>query len=174
MYSKIVIAASLFAMPTLAEDAHREADAHMHGVSELKIAIDDHNLAMDLSAPGMDIAGFEYAPESDEDHAAVEAAILQLGNPTSLFTMNEEAECHVTQIFAEHQGAHDDHESEETHSAYHAKYAFDCENIDALTSLEFPYFDQFENAQEIEIELVSDNGATQIEVTRDNPVALIN
>jgi len=62
-----------------------------------------------------------------------------------------------------------DHADEAQHSEFHVSYAFACEEEDALTVLGFPFFDEFENAQEIEAQYVTETGAGQAEIGRDAP-----
>ena len=69
---------------------------------------------------------------------------------------------------AEH--GHEEHASEEAHSEFHAEYALACSNIDGMNEIKFAYFDSFENARELEVQIVSANGAQAFEVTRDDPV----
>lgn len=64
---------------------------------------------------------------------------------------------------------HEDHGDEAQHSEFHVSYAFACEDEDALTTISFPFFDQFENAQEIEAQYVTETGAGQAEITRNGP-----
>lgn len=45
-----------------------------------------------------------------------------------------------------------------------------CTNPAALTSIRFAYFDQFENAREVDVQAVSPKGAQAFEVTREAPV----
>ncbi|MEC7300795.1 MAG: DUF2796 domain-containing protein [Pseudomonadota bacterium] len=68
----------------------------------------------------------------------------------------------------DHEG-HDDHADDAQHSEFHVSYAFACEDEDALTTIVFPFFDRFGNAQEIEAQYVTETGAGQAEVTRDAP-----
>ncbi|RYH01604.1 DUF2796 domain-containing protein [Salipiger sp. IMCC34102] len=70
---------------------------------------------------------------------------------------------------AEDDHDHDDHAEEAQHSEFHITYAFACEDETALTTIFFPFFDQFENAQEIEAEYVTEAGAGQAEIGRDAP-----
>ncbi len=63
----------------------------------------------------------------------------------------------------------DDNADESHHSEFHVSYAFACEDEDALTTITFPFFDQFENAQEIEAQYVTESGAGQAEIPRDAP-----
>lgn len=69
---------------------------------------------------------------------------------------------------------HDDHDHEEQaegveHSAFHVTYAYSCDDEDALTSIEFPFFDRFENAREIEVQYVTETGAGTAELTPGAP-----
>lgn len=80
---------------------------------------------------------------------------------------HDEGEAHENH--AEEEG-HDDHEHEAEHSEFHAEYHFTCENIAALDSLTLTYFDLFENAEELEVQFVSDKGALLMEATPEAPV----
>lgn len=62
----------------------------------------------------------------------------------------------------------DDHEEHGAHSEFHAEYAFDCAHPEMLTSLAFPFFENFPNAQEIEAQYVTETGAGQAEIERDS------
>ncbi len=185
-YFTILAALTLSAVPLFAEgdehtdEEHREAEAHVHGESVLKVAIEGDEISMDLAAPGMDIVGFEYEPESDADHKAVEAAVLQLIDADSLFTFNEEAGCEVSEVDAhrgeedmhdEDHGHEDEEHGDDAHSSFHAEYEYECENMDAMSSVELGFFDMFENAEHVEMQIVSQNGAGVVELSRDNPVA---
>lgn len=71
--------------------------------------------------------------------------------------------------------AHDDHDHDEDHAdeaghtEFHAEYALTCGNPSALTDITFAYFETFENALEVEVQLVSSSGAQAFEVERDAP-----
>ncbi|MEM7462821.1 MAG: DUF2796 domain-containing protein [Pseudomonadota bacterium] len=70
---------------------------------------------------------------------------------------------------------HDEHHAEseeageESHTEFHAEYALNCENIDQIDEMTFPYFDAFENAEEIEVQIVTESGASKFEVMREKP-----
>ncbi len=159
---------------------HRQADAHVHGESVLKMVIEGDEIAMELDAPGMDIVGFEYEAQSDEDREAVEVAIEQLSDADALFVFNEEAECELSEADAhlgddEHEDdEHEDDHDEEVHSSFHAEYIYECQDMDALSSVEFGFFDMFENAEHVEMQIVSENGAGVVELSRDNNLAELN
>ncbi|NNJ67936.1 MAG: DUF2796 domain-containing protein, partial [Boseongicola sp.] len=71
-----------------------------------------------------------------------------------------------------HDDAHDhdeDHADEAGHTEFHAEYALNCRNTDALSEITFAYFDAFENARALEVQIVSAAGAQAFEVERDEP-----
>ena len=172
--------------PVFAEQT-RQLDAHEHGVGQLDIAFDGKQILMELHAPGADIVGFEYAAESAEDRAKVDAAVAMLARPLDLFVITEAAGCTLVQASAElerdegqvgHEDEHDDHEDanhqekntdEPGHTEFHAEYLLACANPGAVTKITFTYFDAFPNALEVEVQLISNKGATSFEVERDAP-----
>jgi hypothetical protein len=181
---------SLLASPAFADET-RQLDAHEHGVGELNIAFDGNTVAMELHAPGADIVGFEYAAQSSEDRAAIEAAVATLARPLDLFVLPEAAQCTITQASAELESehahddhgdheehaegeAHDDHEHEEHadkagHTEFHAEYLLTCADPGAISGIAFAYFDTFENARELEVQIVTASGAQAFGVERDEP-----
>lgn len=181
----ILLISAIIATPVIGQET-RQLDVHEHGVGQLEIAFDGQQIAMELHAPGADIVGFEYAAERAEDRAAVDAAVAKLARPLDLFVMPEAAGCSVVQAAAEleseeeHEGdahdreehvkdGHSDHESEAGHTEFHAEYLLTCADPTAVTEITFAYFDAFPNAIEVEVKLISDNGATSFEVMRDAP-----
>lgn len=89
------IALFISANPVLANNA----DAHVHGSSELALILEGNALSIQLTSPAMNVVGFEYQATSKEDIAAVEASASLLFNHDALFII-EKGECkHVnTQV----------------------------------------------------------------------------
>ena len=178
------------ATPLAAEDA-RQLDAHEHGVGQLNIAIEGTGIAMELHAPGADIVGFEYEAESAVDRGAVDAAVAILARPLDLFLLSDKAACSVVRASAglENEADHDDHddhgheehddhdehaheeheEDNSSHTEFHAEYLLTCANPEALGEITFAYFESFPNALELEVQVISENGAAAFEVERDAP-----
>ncbi len=186
MIARLPLMLALIAPQAFAEET-RQLDSHEHGVGELNIALDGNIVSLELHTPGADIVGFEYAAKSTEDRAAIDTAVATLARPLELFVMPAAAECSVTQASAElesdeehgehdnqkhdHADAHDeDHADEAKHTEFHAEYNLTCGNPDALSEITFAYFDAFENARELEVQIVSAAGARAFEVERDEPV----
>lgn len=154
----------------------RGLDAHEHGVGQLDIAIDGGTIVLTLAAPGADIVGFEHTAEGDDDRAAVEAALADLARPFGLFALPAAAGCEVVSAEASILGADEDEghdhgdEHEDTgHTEFHAEYGLTCANPAAIDRIGFPYFDRFPGARELEVQMVTGNGARAYEVTRDRP-----
>jgi hypothetical protein len=89
--------AYLLAMPALAQET-RQLGPHVHGESHLTIAAEGRSLQMELHAPGVDIVGFEYAPTTNAQRAAIAAATATLGDPIGLFGIPATAECAVGKV----------------------------------------------------------------------------
>ncbi|MDP2519523.1 zinc uptake protein ZrgA [Shimia thalassica] len=64
---------------------------------------------------------------------------------------------------------HDDHAEEASHTEFHAEYVLNCDNPDAISKIDFAYFEAFPNALELEVQIVSSAGAKAFEVERDAP-----
>ncbi|WP_227268411.1 zinc uptake protein ZrgA [Roseobacter weihaiensis] len=178
---------ALAANPVSAEET-RQLGAHEHGVGQLDIAFDGTQIAMELRAPGADIVGFEYEAQSVDDRAKVDAAVATLARPLDLFSLPSAAGCSVVQASAsleseeEHEShgdahAHEDHGDEDHadhaheagHTEFHAEYLVNCADPAAASVISFAYFDTFPNALELEVQVISDKGATAFEVERDAP-----
>jgi hypothetical protein len=189
--SSVIFAAAcaLGAWQAAAEE-RRELGAHEHGHSVLNVAIAGDRIEMELMAPGMDIVGFEHAPETDEHKAAIEEAEATLRDPLALFVLPDDAGClldtaaveleaedeHEGQHGEEHaaaehaeEGEHEDaeHEGEESHTEFHGKYAITCDSPGDLGTIEFVFFERFPGAEEIELTVITESGQTRYEVERD-------
>ncbi|MGR3780430.1 MAG: DUF2796 domain-containing protein [Albimonas sp.] len=188
-----LLALGLAAHPATAQE-HRALGAHVHGHGRLDIAREGDRIALALVAPGADVVGFEHAPQSEADRAAVEAALDRLSRPLELIAFPEAAGCEVLEVAAELVGedhaedeahahddgddhahdegdehAHDDHDEAGGHSEFHALWELSCTDPGAIDALAFPYFDAFPGAQELAVQVVSDGGARAFEVERDAP-----
>ncbi|PRY23722.1 uncharacterized protein DUF2796 [Aliiruegeria haliotis] len=122
--------------PAMAEST-REMDAHVHGHGTLNIALEGGKVAMELIAPGADIVGFEHAAETDEDKAAVEAALDQLAHPQEMFSFPEAANCALDMAHVEggpehgeHAEDHDVHDKDGEHAEDHDDHDKDGEHAE--------------------------------------------
>jgi len=133
----------LFELPAAAECSVTEARAAL----EAEEAHDDHD------------------GDHGEDHAA------EHGHEEHEHEEHEEhAHDDHDDDHADEDHAHEDHAEGDSHTEFHAHYVLTCATAEALDQITFAYFDQFENARELEVQLVSANGAKAFEVLRDQPI----
>jgi len=69
---------------------------------------------------------------------------------------------------------HEEHEGGESHSEFHAEYEFSCANPEKLTQVDLAYFGVFPNAEELEVQVVSDAGAKKVEASGEAPIVPLN
>jgi hypothetical protein len=98
----------------------------------------------------------DHDHEESEEHDHVEEA----GHDDHTADADHEAEEYA-------EGEDHDHEEGAEHSEFHVRYIFACEHPEELTAIAFPFFERFENAQEIEAQYVTEAGAGAAEIGRD-------
>lgn len=193
---KIVLTASLMTPLALvvpgasAEDKHdhdhdhehRQHDAHVHGIAALNLALEGEEVHVELDSPAANIVGFEHAPASEADHAALDKAVATLNKGDQLFLFNKEAGCKMEKAMVasalleeEHhdheekhsddhghkekgEHGHDEHgheeHEEETHSDIEAVYHFECDQPGKLMQLTVELFEAFPATEEINVQYV--------------------
>ena len=149
------------------------ADAHVHGVASLQVALDGNRLNLEFSSPLDNLVGFEHAPRTDRQKAAVRQMAERLNAPELWFVPNAEAGCKRTSVNLEsavldralltgagperksatakpdarkdtHKKSHADE-----HSALSADIVFTCDRPRALSGLELKLFDAFPKLKRI-------------------------
>jgi len=179
----LALALTLMSLSALAQV--REQGAHEHGAARLDIAWVDGVLELQLDGPAFNFLGFERAPGSLEEMAAVDAARAALADPTALYFLAAAAACvalapNVTtplpeavaasaasdhpEAVADHDHAHDhahehEHEHEHAdaaHSSWRAQQRFRCGRPDALDALVLQLFARFPALQRIDYQLLTD------------------
>ncbi|MCP5231116.1 MAG: DUF2796 domain-containing protein [Zoogloeaceae bacterium] len=148
------------------EHEHRQHGTHVHGVAALNIALEGDEVHIELESPAANIVGFEHAPSSEADHAALDQAVARLKHGDALFRFNAEAGCRMemakvtSALLAE---VHEKHEGE-AHSDIEAAYHFECAQPGELTALTVELFEAFPATGEIEVQYVieSKQGAAEL------------
>jgi len=178
-----VIAAITLVSVARAEDEHRELDAHAHGHGTLNIVLEGKRVSMDLEAPGMDLVGFEYQAQTEEQKAAIKRVKNRLARPLALFKLPASAGCSASNVKVELEGgddrddggkdnadAHDDEDDGSAgHTEFHVTYVLDCASPANLTSITFDYFKSFAGAEELTVNVVSAKAQNTYEVSRQKP-----
>jgi hypothetical protein len=123
--SILSIAVTLFTgiQSAYAEKSAESLDAHVHGLSELTIAMDAKTIELQLISPAMNLVGFEHKASSKQDIAAVKQAELILGQQDLLFLIAGGGCQHLSTSIDSgdllesdnHHDGHDDHDDHEKH-----------------------------------------------------------
>ena len=74
MFCRILAILFLF----FASIVHSAQDAHVHGLSYLKIALENRTLLVEINSPLMDIVGFEGEPRTKVQKDSIELATNKL------------------------------------------------------------------------------------------------
>ncbi len=179
------------------EQEHRQHDAHVHGIAELNVALEGREVHVELDSPAANIVGFEHAPSSETDHAALDKAVATLKDGDRLFRFNDEAGCRLEDarvasalIEGEHEehgdqhsgkhaheekggDEHDQHEQEhegEVHSDIEAAYHFECAEPGKLKQLAVKLFEAFPSTEELNVQYVIEDRQGGAELTASNPI----
>lgn len=177
------------------DDQTRRHDAHVHGIAVLNLALEGREVHIELDSPAANIAGFEHAPASDADHAALDRAAAALKDGDRLFRFNAEAGCRMENAaFASalldegqgrqadaHTGDHargalpghrrDDHAREGgTHADIQAAYRFACDQPGRLAQLAVELFDAFPQLEKLKMHYVIERSQGAAELTRGRRV----
>lgn len=180
-----------FTSVAVAEEKHKQLDAHEHGHGSFNIAIEGKKVSMELEAPGADIVGFEHKASTEKQKNAVSSAKKTLEKLANIVGFPAAAGCKVTKVSVElhiegdegheqgkkkakHDQAHKhgkkeakEEVEEETHSEFHAEYQLTCKSPEKLAELTFPYFKSFKGAEELEVSVAGPKTQKKFEVERD-------
>ena len=176
---------------------HTRHGAHLHGVAELTVALEEDAIEMMFTAPAASVVGFESEAASSEQLKAVADARLVLRDPFRLVTFVGkkcdliQAVVDLTAISSSQKDEHDDHEEghddqeeghddhdsadgEESHSDIIAKYEFECSSDGQLKKLEFGPDELLFGLDKVNVMWVSESGQGAAEVTADQLVVELN
>ncbi len=175
--------------PAHDDHGHREAGAHVHGVAQMDLVVDNGAIAINLNSPAADIVGFEYAPRDDDDRDALRAAKAKLEDGAALFQPTEAARCELVrtevrsdQLHGDVRSGHgddhdhghdhgDDHDhghgDDHQHADFHAEYRFDCAQGDALTDLTTTFFEVFDGSESMVVRMITPDRQTRVELNPD-------
>lgn len=156
--------------------------AHVHGNAELQVALDGQSLTLVLSSPLDNLLGFEHAPRTDKQKAAVQALAERLAKPELLFVPTREARCSPAAgainapvlgwngstggkpaqegaVAGSRQSAHrHDKRDGDGHAEIMAQFNFRCEQAAALKGVEVRLFDAFRGIRRINAQVAGPSG----------------
>ncbi|MCH8542631.1 MAG: DUF2796 domain-containing protein [Alcanivorax sp.] len=155
-------------------DHHDHAHGpHVHGQGNLQLVLEGGEFFADLTVPGMDVVGFERAPEDEAGRQTVRDAIALLGDADKVLRLPDAAGCSLTEGSAASGLGQDGEGQSEGHGDFTAAFAFQCRQPDRLNSLNVVLFEHLPRLESVVVQIVSDTGQSQQRaVPRDNAVAI--
>ena len=108
---------------------YRHQEAHEHGVAQINVAFEGNELYIELISPAANIVGFEHQPRTQDQKAAVKAAIKKLEAGEKLFAFPSGVRGRLVKSKV-HTDINNDsgHESDETESHEHDEMSRDAGN----------------------------------------------
>ena len=104
-----------------------ELDAHEHGSASLDIAIDTNTIEMKFESPAVNIVGFEYATEDQQQLLLIKQAKKNLSDFDTIFQLVGDVSCQTVESSAnwvtEHEEGHEEgHEEATDHHGEHGAF----------------------------------------------------
>jgi hypothetical protein len=152
-------------------DEFRSRGVHEHGSATVDIAVQDATLDIALHSPAINVIGFEHAPRSTEERAALAQANRVFGSPQGLFSIPPGAACtstSVTLIPITYEQDGDDDKPNAPHADYDVSYRFRCAHADQLRWIDIKLFDQMKGMRKIVANVVTPALQAQSLLSPDN------
>jgi hypothetical protein len=153
-----IAATLLLAFPAYAGKAHE------HGAGQLDVSIDKETITLSLELPLDAIVGFERAPKTDREKAALAEAEKILSNAAALWLPTSAASCTVQSVALSLPKFTGD-----AHADVDAHYVFHCTAPVALRGLETTLFKHFKRLYRLESQRVGPVGQGAQRLTPKNP-----
>jgi len=146
-------------------------DAHVHGVVDLKFAIDDSLLEIELVSPALNLVGFEHRASNQKEKDAVLKTEELLRQYRSIFLFSVKS-CLLSSVSIDmgglielEEGMLSEHTQKPDHSEIVARYRYKCgpESLPITVSL----FDQFPKVVKIRAQWVNQIAQGSIVLTSE-------
>lgn len=158
------------------------AAAHAHGRAKLLIAIDGPVLTLAFESPLDNLVGFEHAPRTDKQKAALQKMSESLQQADGLFVPAPAARCSLQSVTllspvleamaaaakdkpAAQPGAGGRHGGGDGHAELDATIVFRCEQPAQLRELEVRLFDRFAGLKRLDAQIASAQGQKAMQLS---------
>ena len=143
----------------------RAEPAHEHGIAHLQVALEGQALRADFDLPGMDLLGFEHAPASAADEAAVVAAGTKMRDAAAVLVLTPAAQCSVEKVDFRAEKP----EPGSVHMDFVASDSFRCVQPAELRGFKTGIFTLFPTLTELAVESQSPAGVRAQKLSSGSP-----
>ena len=160
-----------------AESSHHHHDdapqqqAHLHGYTELMLAIEGSRLEINFESPASAIVGFEHRATSSEQLQLIEDAKKMLESSAELFSFSGGA-CSISSASADFSAvamSNKEHQAHaQSHSEIAANYQFDCAQAQSLKAIEVNLIKRFPSIENVRVMWLTDAKQGSVELTSKN------
>ena len=179
----LALASLMLTLPSVHANAS-ELDAHEHGSANLDIAIDTSTIEMRFESPAVNIVGFEYATEDEQQLLLINKAKSNLSNFDLIYGLVGDVSCQTVKSSAkwvtEHKAGHDDHDDHEAghddhgevakaeHAEFIAEYRLECNQLNNLAAIDVKMFEFFPAIEDLDVQVVYSQGQIKYELDANN------
>lgn len=150
----------------LVSPAFAAAPAHEHGAATLDLAVDGKTLSIALESPLDNLVGFEHAPKSEKQKAALARMEKELRAGDRLFKPNAEAACALVEAAVESPfAAPAGKAAADGHADVEARWTFTCAKPEALRAVEVQLFDAFPGLKRLKAQTATARGQSGATLT---------
>lgn len=158
-------AAGLFLALPAAHAQHK----HVHGEGRIDVVIERDGFSVDLDLPLDTVVGFERAPRTEKEKAALAEAHRILQDAAALFLPTPAAQCVVRKTEVELPDFKDGGK-DGGHAGIEAEYEFRCAAPAALQGIETTLFKSFKRLYRLEARHAGPAGQGAARLTPKNPL----
>ena len=179
----LALASLMLTLPSVHANAS-ELDAHEHGSANLDIAIDTSTIEMRFESPAVNIVGFEYATEDEQQLLLINKAKSNLSNFDLIYGLVGDVSCQTVKSSAkwvtEHEAGHDDHDDHEAghddhgevakaeHAEFIAEYRLECNQLNNLAAIDVNMFKFFPGIADLDVQVIYSEGQIKQELDVNN------
>lgn len=140
---------------------------HEHGAATLDLVVDGKTLSIALESPLDNLVGFEHAPRSDKQKAALARMEKELRAGDRLFKPNAEAGCTLVESAVESPFPTGQTEKAGAggHADADARWTFTCAKPDALRAVEVRLFETFPGLNRLKAQTATPRGQSSATLT---------
>jgi hypothetical protein len=164
----------LIAFSASAATSPRHHGAHVHGITNVDLAIDGDSLDLALEGPEINFVGFEHAPANDDERKQLNNAIVDLRVPEAWLILPADAQCKRISTEVSDPDKHD----ADGHSDLGAHYRFTCAQPGRLRGVDLGLLARFPHTVQVVVNSataagqgrhVLEQGATHVDLAPDAP-----